>query len=109
MSIHDIARCRDCGTTISQCRCPSNEKEVRWGRCLACEGLPVGDSRTIHTEADVPLPRPKCDGDHAMPACPDPECWQTPDSEPPFDSDTDAQAWRMGQIAKLRWEAKEGR
>jgi hypothetical protein len=34
---HFIEKCRECGAVISQCRCPSKDKEVRFGLCDDCK------------------------------------------------------------------------
>jgi len=33
---HYIEYCKECKKVISQCRCPSNDKEVRYGLCKEC-------------------------------------------------------------------------
>jgi hypothetical protein len=56
---HFIEKCRVCGTTISQCRCPAKDKSVRLGICDPCginlkhnEQLPIERRGAI---AEVPL------------------------------------------------------
>ena len=34
---HFIEKCRECGTVISQCRCMSKDKTVRYGICNKCK------------------------------------------------------------------------
>lgn len=33
---HFIEKCKLCGAVINQCRCPSKDKEIRYGVCVAC-------------------------------------------------------------------------
>ena len=33
---HFIEKCKECGITISQCRCPDPNKEVRYSVCTTC-------------------------------------------------------------------------
>lgn len=35
----------------------------------------VGDDGTVRAGVTA-IPKPECDGDHPMPACDDPQCWQ---------------------------------
>ena len=35
--MHFIELCKSCGNVISQCRCPSKDKEVRYGLCEVCQ------------------------------------------------------------------------
>lgn len=37
MGNHFIELCSECGTVISQCRCPSNDKEKRYSICEKCK------------------------------------------------------------------------
>lgn len=34
---HFIENCKNCKKVISQCRCPSPDKEQRWGVCESCK------------------------------------------------------------------------
>lgn len=34
---HFIEKCESCTTVITQCRCPSKDKEVRYSRCEKCK------------------------------------------------------------------------
>ena len=34
---HYIELCKYCGDVVSQCRCPSKDKEVRYGVCNKCK------------------------------------------------------------------------
>lgn len=36
MSEHYITKCKNCGVTISQCRCPSEGKNVNYALCNDC-------------------------------------------------------------------------
>lgn len=31
-----MKKCGSCGMVLEQCRCPSPDKEIRWGTCTAC-------------------------------------------------------------------------
>lgn len=33
---HFIKKCGSCGIVLEQCRCPSSDKEIYWGTCIAC-------------------------------------------------------------------------
>lgn len=33
---HYIDKCRGCDKVMGQCRCPDNNKEIRWGICDEC-------------------------------------------------------------------------
>lgn len=37
MPEHFIEKCTDCGTIISQCRCPSKEKVTILSKCTSCD------------------------------------------------------------------------
>ena len=39
--IHFIEKCYECKAIISQCRCPSKDKELRWGICDDCKKEPM--------------------------------------------------------------------
>lgn len=47
---HYTELCRECGAVISQCRCMSPDKEIRYGLCDACAGKqqPVGEPAIWH-------------------------------------------------------------
>jgi hypothetical protein len=34
---HYIEKCQYCGIIISQCRCPSNDKTIKYGTCKECK------------------------------------------------------------------------
>jgi hypothetical protein len=34
---HFIEKCKECGTVINQCRCPSKEKVITYNICSKCE------------------------------------------------------------------------
>jgi hypothetical protein len=34
---HFIEKCKECKKIISQCRCPSKDKEERWSLCAECK------------------------------------------------------------------------
>lgn len=59
MNGHYIQKCRICGTVISQCRCPSKDKEERWGYCEKCAetarvfGPPVQRPGLLTFDADL--------------------------------------------------------
>jgi hypothetical protein len=40
---HFILACKDCGTVIGQCRCPSDGKQRRYGLCPPCERAAAAD------------------------------------------------------------------
>lgn len=37
MSGHFIEKCIICGIVISQCQCPSKDKEIRYSLCKSCK------------------------------------------------------------------------
>jgi len=39
---HFIEKCESCTTVISQCRCPSKDKEVRYSKCEKCKNPTTG-------------------------------------------------------------------
>ena len=43
---HFIEKCRECGTTISQCRCPDLNKTVKYGICAKCKETPPDRAMT---------------------------------------------------------------
>ena len=45
---HFIVKCRVCGRTISQCRCPSQNKPVSYSTCSSCN-----NSDTIILKHDI--------------------------------------------------------
>ena len=54
---HFIEKCKECGTTISQCRCPSENKVVRHGTCKECTKKPTKtDNRNLCSPPDACCP-----------------------------------------------------
>jgi len=55
--------CKYCGTLITQCRCPSKDKEIKYGVCATCKIKPkkmvtssielAEDEKTIAHEAEI--------------------------------------------------------
>lgn len=46
---HFIEKCHDCKAIISQCKCPSVDKEVRWSVCEKCK---FAGMQTWHDEIE---------------------------------------------------------
>lgn len=46
---HYIEYCKLCQEVISQCRCPSSDKEVRWGLCCECKKA-IGEGNILEDE-----------------------------------------------------------
>lgn len=51
MNGHHVTRCSGCGTVLSQCRCPSAEKEQRWAWCSNCDRLQVKPEARMAADA----------------------------------------------------------
>lgn len=50
---HFIEKCKHCNCVITQCRCASTNKEIRWGVCEQCSGKIVKEA--IGEEVKLPL------------------------------------------------------
>ena len=55
MSDHYIKKCSECGTTITQCRCPAPHKKVIYEVCNAClkAKVTVGSKKVEGNRSDV--------------------------------------------------------
>lgn len=50
---HFIEKCRCCEEVISQCRCPSSDKAIRWSTCRKCAGIENPAGYQAQEEVDV--------------------------------------------------------
>ncbi len=57
---HFIVKCRDCGITISQCRCMSGNKIVTFGVCEGCLNKPVGGGMADAAGSNPAAPQKAC-------------------------------------------------
>ena len=45
MGTHFKVECKDCGTVITQCRCPSKDKETRYDLCASCTKAIIAEAK----------------------------------------------------------------
>ncbi len=55
-SKHYVVKCRECDRTVSQCRCPALDKEVRWVTCDDCPQEAVASNELLPTRENLEDP-----------------------------------------------------